>query len=378
MYFVEKSKTTNHYKRFDYLLFGLVMILAAIGLIVFSSAVKERPSLLKPQVLGLLMGIALCLILSAIDYKDLKVLSLFIFFSAMALMVLVLFFGEGAELGNKNWLRIGGMSFQPSEYAKIAYIILASVFLERIKDSQEKNKSDIIKFMVYTCIAIGFVLLQKDLGTAMVFAFIFFLFIYLAGIPYRYIFILCGAAGLSMPFIWVYVLNDKRRDRILTFISPERDPQGGGYNVIKSKLAIGSGQLLGQGYGSGLQTQSGSVPVNESDFIFSVVGEELGFIGGCIIILLGLIILLRIIYISKNSSDTYGSFLCIGVAGMLGFNFIENIGMSMGLLPVTGLPLPFVSQGGTALLFYFSAIGIVLSVSARRKRGTFQSSKSPQ
>jgi len=375
MYFVEKSKPANPYKRFDYLLFSLVMLLAAIGLVVFSSAVKDRPSLLKPQILALIMGIALCLILSAIDYKDLKVLSLFIFFGAMGLMVLVLFFGKGEDLGNKNWINIAGMSVQPSEYAKIAYIILASVFLERIKDSQEKNKSDIIKFLAYTCVAIGFVLLQKDLGTAMVFAFIFFLFIYMAGIPYRYIFILLGAAGLSLPFIWVYVLNDKRKDRILTFISPERDPQGGGYNVIKSKLAIGSGQLFGQGYGSGLQTQSGSVPVNESDFIFSVVGEELGFIGGCIIILLGLVILLRIIYISKNSSDTYGSFLCVGVAGMMGFNFIENIGMSIGLLPVTGLPLPFVSQGGTAMLANFTAVGIVLSVSLRRKRGNFNSSQ---
>ncbi len=375
MYFVEKSKTANSYKRFDYLLFILVLVLSAIGLLVFSSAVRDRPSLLKPQVLGLIMGIALCLILSAIDYKDLKVLSLFIFFGAMGLMVLVLFFGKGEELGNKNWISIAGMSVQPSEYAKIAYIILASVFLERLKDSQEKNKSDIIKFLAYTCVAIGFVLLQKDLGTALVFGFIFFLFIYMAGIPYRYIFILCGVMALSLPFIWVYVLNDKRRDRILTFISPERDPQGGGYNVKMSKLAIGSGQLWGQGYGSGLQTQSGKVPVRESDFIFSVAGEELGFIGGCIIILLGLLILLRIIYISKNSSDSYGMFISIGVAGMLGFNFIENIGMSIGLLPVTGLPLPFVSQGGTAILANYIAIGMVLSVSLRRKRGNFNSSQ---
>ncbi|HEY5585592.1 MAG TPA: FtsW/RodA/SpoVE family cell cycle protein [Ruminiclostridium sp.] len=373
MYSLEKSKTTNSYKGFDYTLFISVIVLSAIGLIVLSSAVKERPSILKSQVLALLMGIALCLILSAIDYKDLKVLSLFIFFGAMGLMVVTLLFGTGAQLGNKNWINIAGVSVQPSEFAKIAYIILSSVFLERVKDSYEKNKSDIIKFIVYSCIAIGFVLLQKDLGTALVFAFIFFLYIYFVGIPYRYIFVLCGGLMLSLPFVWVYVLNDKRRDRILTFISPERDPQGGGYNVMMSKLAIGSGQLFGQGYGSGLQTQSGSVPVNESDFIFSVVGEELGFIGGVIIILLGLFILLRCIYIGRNASDSYGSFLVVGVTGMLGFNFIENVGMSIGLLPVTGLPLPFVSQGGTAILANFIAIGLVLSVSFRRKRNGFNS-----
>lgn len=374
MYFVEKSKTTNPYKRFDYILFINVLVLSAFGLIVLSSAVKTRPGLMKQQVLALIMGIALCLILSAIDYKDIKVLSLFIFFGTMGMMVMVLFFGTEIA-GNKNWIKIAGMSFQPSEYAKIGYIILASVFLERIKDNPEKDKYDIIKFLVYTGVAVGFVLLQKDLGTALVFAFIFFLFIYIAGIPYRYIFILCGMLALSLPFVWVYVLNDKRRDRILTFISPERDPQGGGFNVMMSKLAIGSGQLFGQGYGSGLQTQSRSVPVNESDFIFSVAGEEWGFIGGLVIILLLLLILLRIIYIAKNSSDTYGSFLTIGVAAMFGFNTIENIGMSMGLLPVTGLPLPFVSQGGHAILANYIALGLVLSVSMRRKRGSFNSTQ---
>jgi len=379
MYSVERLKTPNLYKRFDYILFIAVLVLSAIGLVVLSSALKIRPTIgpgiLKSQVLALLMGIALCLILSAIDYKDLKVLSLFIFFGAMGLMTMVLLFGSGQELGNKNWIKIAGVSVQPSEYAKVAYIILASVFLERIKDSQEKNKSDIIKFVVYSCVAIGLVLLQKDLGTALVFAFIFLAFIYIAGIPYRFIFILFGGLMLSLPFVWVYILNDTRKDRILTFISPERDPLGGGFHVKMSKMAIGSGQLFGQGYGSGLQTQGGSVPVNESDFIFSVVGEELGFIGGIIIILLGLFIILRCIHIAKNASDSYGAFLVIGVTAMISFNFIENIGMSIGLLPVTGLPLPFVSQGGTAMMAYYISIGLVLSVSLRRKRNGFSSTQ---
>ncbi len=371
MYFVEKLKPESPYKRFDYILFFAVLALSVMGLFVLNSAVIDKSNILKTQVLAFIMGVALCLILSVIDYKDLKFLSLFIFFGAMGLMVVTLLYGTGEELGNKNWIMIAGVSVQPSEFAKIAYIILASVFLERIKDSQEKNKSDIIKFFVYSGIAIGLVLLQKDLGTALAFGFIFLVFIFIVGIPYRYIFILCGCLTLSFPFIWIYVLNDKRRERILTFISPERDPLGGGYNVIMSKMAIGSGQLIGQGYKNGIQTQSGSVPINESDFIFSVVGEEFGFIGGIIIIILGLFIILRCIHIAKNAGDTYGSFLVIGITGMIAFNFIENIGMSIGLLPVTGLPLPFVSQGGTAMLAYFIAIGIVLSVSARSKRSSF-------
>lgn len=373
MYFVEKSKTLNPYKRFDYSLFIVVLILSAIGLVVFSSVCKTKPpGLFKPQVLALIMGIALCLILSAIDYKDLKVLSLFIFFGAVALMVYTILFGK-EQSGNKNWINVIGFSVQPSELLKIGYVILASVFLERIKDSTEKNKSDIIKFVVYSGVAIGFVLLQKDIGTAMVFAFIFIIFIFIVGIPYRYIFILFGGALLSSPFIWVYALNGKRRERILTFISPERDPQDAGFNVLRSKWAIGSGQISGQGYGNGILTQNKGVPVNESDFIFSAVGEEFGFIGGIVIILIALFIILRCIYIAKNASDSYGAFLVIGFTGMLAFNFIENIGMSMGLLPVTGLPLPFVSQGGTAMLANYMAIGIMLSVSMRCKRKGFNS-----
>lgn len=371
MYFIEKLEPQSPYKRFDYVLFFSVLILSVIGLFVLNSAVLNKTNILKSQVLAFIMGIALCLILSLIDYKNLKFLSLFFFFCAMGLMVVTLFFGSGEELGNKNWIKIAGMSVQPSEFAKIAYIILASVFLERIKDSQEKNKSDIIKFIVYSGIAVGFVLLQKDLGTALVFGFIFLIFIFIAGIPYRYIFILCGCLTLSLPFVWIYVLNDRRKERILSFISPERDPLGAGYNVLMSKMAIGSGQLFGQGYKNGIQTQNGSVPVNESDFIFSVVGEEFGFIGGMVIILLGLIIILRCIYIAKNASDSYGAFLAIGITGMITFNYIENIGMSIGVLPVTGLPLPFVSQGGTAMLVNFIAIGIVMSISSRRKKGTF-------
>lgn len=368
MYFVEKSKTISPYKKFDYILFISVLILSAIGLAVLYSATRTRPGIFKMQLIAWLMGLALCLIVSAIDYKDLKVLSLFAFFATIGLMALVLAIGNGDKLGNKNWINIAGVSVQPSEFAKLAYIILAAVFLERLKDNPEKSRSDIIKFLVYSAVAVGFVVLQKDLGTALVFAFIFILFIFIVGIPYRYILILLGGTLLSLPFIWVYALNDNRKERIMTFISPDRDPLGAGFNVSMSKMAIGSGQFWGQGFGNGIQTQTGKVPVNESDFIFSVVGEELGFIGGIIIIFFAIVILMRCIHIAKNASDSYGSFLVVGVTGMLGFNFIENIGMSMGLLPVTGLPLPFVSQGGTAILSNFIAVGIVISVSMRRKK----------
>ncbi|MFZ5985961.1 MAG: FtsW/RodA/SpoVE family cell cycle protein, partial [Bacillota bacterium] len=170
---------------------------------------------------------------------------------------------------------------------------------------------------------------------------------------------------------WFFVLNEKRKDRIRVFFNPELDPLGSGWNVIRSKMAIGSGQIFGKGLFKGIQTQNSSVPVKESDFIFSVVGEELGFVGAVIILVLVFFILMRCVYIAKNARDSYGSFLVTGVTSFLAIHFIENIGMSIGLLPVTGIPLPFVSAGGSSMLTNYIAMGIVLSVSMRRQRVIF-------
>jgi rod shape determining protein RodA len=374
MYFVEKTKGINLLKHFDYYLFSAVLMLSGVGILALSSAVRsmQNSSILKTQLFSLVLGIIAALVISTMDYKDFKTLGVIIYIVSVILLILVLFFGTGQEsVGTNGWFNIGGISFQPSEIAKISVIVVISIFFERIKEGQEDIKKNIIKLTVYTLIPLALVLKQPDMGTGMVFVSIFAAMVFICGIPYKYIFMTVGAFLLSSPFLWFFVLEEHQKNRFISFIEPERYSQGIGFNVVRSKLAVGSGQIFGQGLYKGVQTQSNGVPVKESDFIFSVIGEEFGFVGSVFVLILVFFILMRCIYIARNSRDFYGSFLVIGITSMLGFHFIENIGACIGALPVTGIPLPFVSAGGSAMLTNYIAIGIVLSVSIRRKRPIF-------
>jgi rod shape determining protein RodA len=194
-------------------------------------------------------------------------------------------------------------------------------------------------------------------------------------LPYKYIGWLAAAAIPALLATWVFILTPTQKGRIFAFLTPEKFQQTDAYNVIRSVTAIGSGQLTGKGLYQGIQNQNMGVPIKWADFIFSVVGEELGFIGCIAVVGLILFILLRCIYIAKNSRDAYGSFVVIGVMAMMAFHFIENIGMCIKLLPVTGIPLPFVSAGGSSMITNYIAIGLVLSVSMRRKKTIFNSTE---
>lgn len=377
MYFVEKTRGENLVKQFDYTLFIVVLAISVIGLVVLDSATKVMPNgingstIMRTQIISMILGIIVSLVVSSIDYKDFKYFGILLYIMMTGLLLLVLFKGFGQNLGSTSWLKIPGLGqVQPSEMAKITFVIVAAIFLERIKDGN-KDKKNYLKLAFYAAIPIGLVIAQHDYGTSLVFIFIFFIMLFICGIPYKYILALLGMLVSSFPFIWFYVLNEKRKDRIRVFLSPELDPLNAGFNVIRSKTAIGSGQLYGKGLFEGIQTQHNGVPVKESDFIFSVIGEELGFIGCAVIILLMLFILLRCLHIAKNSRDSYGSFLVIGLGAMIAFHFIQNVGMCIGLLPVTGIPLPFISSGGSSMLTNYVAVGIILSVSMRRKKAIF-------
>lgn len=377
MYVMEKTKDFNFFKKFDYILFSAIIILSIIGTFVVSSAVNTMPTARRMMIVhvgAILVGIVASIIISCIDYKDYRTLGIFFYIITTGLLVYVLFAGTGEQYGSRSWIDLGFITFQPADLAKITYILLASVFLERIYDEQNNKRANILKFLIYSAIPIGLIILQKDFGTALVFIFIFFVLVFICGIAYKYLVIMVTAFLLTTPLIWFFALNDARRKRIFVFLNPELDPLGAGYNVIRSKMAIGSGQIYGKGLFKGIQTQNRSVPVSESDFIFSVVGEELGFIGAIIVILLICIILLRCIYIARKARDSYGMFVAIGIAAMWAFHAMENIGMSVGVLPVTGIPLPFVSSGGSYMLTSYLAVGIVLSISMRRKKEIFNSS----
>ena len=261
--------------------------------------------------------------------------------------------------GAQSWLGIGGMRFQPSEFAKIALILAMSKFLTR------NPPIDLSRFFVALGIAfipVILVLLQPDLGSALVYIVITFGMLIVAGAPWKYL-ISIALSGLSMlPFMIIFMLKEYQVNRIMVFIDPMRDPLGAGYNVIQSRIAVGSGGFFGKGYMLGTQSKLRFLPEPHTDFIFSVLSEEFGFLGNMILIILFAFILLRVINTGVRSRDSRCKILVSGVASWLWFQFFESLGMSIGIMPVTGLPLPFLSYGGSSLLSNFAALGIVLSI----------------
>ncbi|NLC68490.1 MAG: rod shape-determining protein RodA [Clostridiaceae bacterium] len=384
MYFVEKIKGINYVRQFDYSLFISVVVLSIAGLIVLNSAtltMSGRESIMKTQILSLIIGVIASLVISFLDYNSFKSVALLMYLASVGLLMLVLFIGYGyKEVGSKSWLIIHvkgyNISFQPAELSKITMVILISCFLERIKEKQDVGKN-IIKLIVFFLLVAGLILKQPDYGMAIVFFVALFIMIYISGVKYKHLFIAAGALLFTTPFIWFFALNEDRKKRILEFISPGYDPGGASYQLERAQIAIGSGRIYGSGLYKGIQTQTpphvGGVPVRESDMIFTVIGEELGFIGSVLIIALILFIIIRCFYIAINSRDIFGALLVTGLTGMMAYQFLQNIGMCVRLLPVTGLPLPFVSAGGSAMITNYISIGIILSVSIRRKRTMFSS-----
>jgi rod shape determining protein RodA len=388
MYFVEKTKGIDYLKQFDYPLFVAVLFLSFIGILVLRSAigVPGVTGMWLKQVICLAAGIILAVFISVLDYKDFKILGIMLYIASIIMLVLVLFPVFGVEHGgSRSWLAVPfvGFEFQPSELAKVAFAVVVPVFFERLKEGKEIGKN-VVKLLFYSILPIGLVLLQPDFGTAMVFIFSFIVMLFIYGVPYRYFLISLGTLAVAVPVLWLFVIpeNSHIRARIITFLNPETDLLGDGLQVYRSKMAIGSGQIFGKGLFHGLRTQDGSpvsssiiVPKKVNDFIFSVVGEELGFVGSVIIIAIIFFILFRGVYIAMNARDDYGSFMVVCIISMLGFHFIENIGMSVGVMPVTGIPLPFVSQGNSSLIANFLNVGILLSVSMRRKKTIFNASQ---
>lgn len=374
MYFVEKSKGISYIKQFDYFLFVTVIIMTIVGIFVLDSATNTMDGgarMMVKQVASIIIGITAALIISAIDYKDFKILGIIFYAISVLLLVYVMFKGTGdTSWGSRSWIRVPLVgSLQPSELAKIAVVLVISVYFEKIKESQ--GNKNVLKILIFSAVPLAFVLKQPDYGTAMVFVFMIGVMIFISGVKYKYILGLVIAAIPASVFAWFFLLNEKRRNRIRVFINPGSDASDSGYQVLQSIRTIGSGQLSGKGLFQGIQTQHGNVPVKESDFIFTVIGEELGFIGAVIILILVFVLLMRCLYIAKNSRDPFGSFLVVGLTSMMAIHFIENIGMCIGMMPITGIPLPFISNGGSAMVTNYIAIGIILSVSMRRKKAIF-------
>ncbi len=356
----------------DHTLLIYVIITSLLGIVAINSAaasIEGHYRYVIVQSAAFLLGMAAMTALTFFNYKYLYKLRFVFFGLAVALLAVVLVIGR-IRGGTKGWIAIGPVNLQPAELTKLCFIITISCHLSKVSDSINKPKT-LLLLLLHLGIYVGLILMQPDLGTAMVFVVIFAAGLFFAGISLKYVFGAAGAVALASPVIW-FLLRPHQRNRILSFLDPERDPTGTGYHVLQSKLAIGSGEIWGRGYLSGPQTQYGYLPERQTDFIFSSIGEEFGFVGCVIIAALLFSIIFRCFKDAMDSRhEPFGMFICVGVGAMMFTHTFENIGMCLGIMPITGIPLPFVSYGGSSMLTCCAAIGLVQSVVTRRRRTKF-------
>lgn len=355
-------------KRFDFLLLITVILLTILGLLLIKSATINTGSnaLVKSQTIAMILGLIFIIMLSIIDYHFLGKLYIPIYIVCNLILIVVAIWGFGEDdWGARSWLKIGPAIFQPSEFVKVGIIISLAKFIDNHKESINEP-STLLKILLFVSPPILLILKQPDAGTAIVIVFFIALMMFVAGLNFRYIgyAILCSLAAL--PVLW-FKLGDYQKDRVFDFLDPERNISGSGYQVVQSKIAIGSGKIFGRGLFQGVQTQLNFIPEKQTDFIFPVLVEEFGFLGGMTLLLLYFIFLHRLVKIARNTKDMFGSTMVIGITGMFLFHIWENVAMTMGMMPVTGIPLPFLSHGGTFLLINLICIGIVLSVGMHRE-----------
>lgn len=359
--------------KMDLFLTILVGLACLIGLVAVNSAAASLDGHLRlvlVQAAAVVLGVVLMAAIILVDYHLFDKLRFVVFAIGLALLVTVLVIGKITH-GTQGWITLGPVNIQPGEITKICFIITLSAHLSRVRDTLNQPKT-LLLLLLHLAIYAGLVLLQPDTGTAMVFMFIFVVMLFFSGLYKRYIFGALGVVAVAAPVIWFAVLQPYQRDRFLSFLHPENDPTGTGYHVIQSKIAAGSGQIFGRGYMRGVQTQNGFLPEKQTDFIFSSIAEEWGLIGALVVVAVLFLIIYRCFDNARDAGhDPFGEMLCCGVGAMLLFHTLENIGMCLGLLPITGIPLPFISYGGSSMLTCMAAIGLVQSVRMRRRAVKF-------
>ena len=360
-------------RRTDLTLIAAAAAIVIMSLVIIGSAThvntpsEERYWFVQRQGISIIVDIALAAFLMNFDYKILQRYGNHFYVFNLILLILVMLVGQSA-LGAQRWIALGPISIQPSEFSKLIMIIALAAMME--KRGKIQSLSDLAPVAGYVLVPFLLVLKQPDLGTSLVFLAIFFGMVFVAGIRLRILFGIFGLGLAAMPVLW-HFLKDYQKMRIMVFMDPNVDPLGAGYHIIQSKIAIGSGLLFGKGLFGGTQSQLNFLPENHTDFIFSVVGEELGFVGCTVLLLLYLIVLWRGIKIAQNASDAFGRLLAVGITSMIAFHVLVNVGMTMGIMPVTGIPLPLMSYGVSSLTTNIMAIAILLNIQLRRQKLLF-------
>ncbi len=360
----------SFFSQIDAYLLICSVIATSFGAVLISTATKSMGSgsFLKVQIIAALGGIILYLLLSWLDLDSLSSWWKYVYIANILLICSLIFFGTGAEeTGNRAWIRFGSIGIQPAELGKVLFIVALSGHISSLRERLDSPLC-ILLLTLHAAIPIALIyIISSDLGSAIVYMVIFIAIMFCAGIKLRWFVGAAGVLAAAFPLIWKFVLRNDQKMRILVVFNPELDSLGRGYHAIQSKIALGSGQLIGRGLGSGTQTQFGYLPAKQTDFIFAVAGEELGFLG-CLLVMtiLGLIIA-HCIFITMRSSSFSSYLICGGISAMLIFQTIENIGMCTGLMPVIGLTLPLFSYGGSSILAVYMALGLISSARMRAR-----------
>ncbi len=375
-------------KNVDWLFVGLLLVLLGTSLFVLASAsgnlVSSNPYyFVQRQAVWMVMGVLVAAAVAWFNYRDMEKWTKPAYAVMLLLLVAVLLVPPREGVEAARWLYFGSFTFQPSELGKLVVIVSLAAYLAR---NQHRIKEWRVFWgaMALTFVPMLLILKEPDLGTSLVFGFIMVVMMWLAGIPRKrvlvlllIVFLLVGVVFVDLWFAtdgFTHLAEDLplplpmrtyQLNRLIIFINPEMDPTDAGYQIIQSKVAIGSGGLLGKGYGEGSQVQNNFLPTHHTDFIYAVVGEELGFIGALFVLLLYVGLLLRAVRIALSAGDLFGSLIVSGIVAMLLFQIYTNIGMTIGLMPITGITLPFFSYGGTSLLINMVAVGLILSVNIR-------------
>ena len=362
-------------RRADMFLFTMSVICAVYGIIVIASATQSYANgsaqYVIVQTLALGLGVLLFIAMTVIDVDIFAQHWAWLYGLSAALLISLIFFGAQSDTGNNGWLRFFGIGIQPTEIVKIAFIIVMAKQLSYLKEYKNLNSvTSIAQIVVHFVLMFGLILVTaQDLGSALVYFFIFAVMLFVAGVRiYWFIIGLAALAGM-VPILWTYFLEDYQKDRILAPYDSSIDPDNTGINwqQNQSKIALTSGQLTGTGLGEGTQSQSTAIPGKHTDFIFAVVGEELGMIGACLVLLLLMIIVIRCIQVGLRSGNTMSMLVCFGVAATVVFQTFENVSMCIGIAPVIGITLPFFSYGGSSLFSMFAAMGLVSGIKYRPK-----------
>jgi rod shape determining protein RodA len=352
-------------QNFDWVLFGLVVVLVSIGLVNLYSATYSGAGIsdvVRRQLLSLALGVAVLVVTVVIDYRHYERLALPFFGVSLGLLAATLVVAP--TRGSQSWLMEGRL--QPAEIAKIGMILMLARHFQRSPPGEIRRLRDLLRPGILVALPVGAILLQRDMGVALLTLLIGCTYLAFVRIPWR-AWIGVGALGLAvLASAWVYVLEDYQRERILDVVDPGRDPLDSGYQVNQSRIAVGSGGLTGKGYLQGTQTQLRFLPTQHTDFAFSVLAEEWGLLGSSVTLGAYATFLVWGLWVARNSKDGFGAMLAVGVVGMFFWPAVLNVGMVLGVAPVIGVPLPFVSYGGSALVASLAGVGLLMNVSLRR------------